>query len=46
MAEMKSIRDRFDPYGGRAIGSREMLDSKEAEYGVRCCTSTKVRTSR
>jgi beta-galactosidase len=33
MKEMKSIRDRFDPYGGRAIGSREMLDSKVAEYG-------------
>lgn len=33
MAEMKAIRDRFDPYGGRAIGSREMLDSKIAEYG-------------
>jgi hypothetical protein len=33
MAEMKDIRDEFDPYGGRAIGSREMLDSKVAEYG-------------
>lgn len=33
MAEMKAIRDRFDPHGGRAIGSREMLDSKLAEYG-------------
>jgi beta-galactosidase/beta-glucuronidase len=33
MAEMKEIRDLYDPYGGRAIGSREMLDSKEAEYG-------------
>ncbi|HEY0041668.1 MAG TPA: DUF4982 domain-containing protein, partial [Flavisolibacter sp.] len=33
MAEMKSIRDQFDPNGGRAIGSREMLDSKTAEYG-------------
>jgi hypothetical protein len=33
MAEMIAIRDQFDPYGGRAIGSREMLDSKLAEYG-------------
>ena len=33
MSEMKAIRDRFDPYGGRAIGSREMLDIDEAEYG-------------
>nr|MBP6687658.1 DUF4982 domain-containing protein [Lacibacter sp.] len=33
MKEMKAIRDKYDPFGGRAIGSREMLDSKEAEYG-------------
>lgn len=33
MIEMKGIRDRFDPFGGRAIGSREMLDIDEAEYG-------------
>jgi len=33
MHEMKSIRDTYDPFGGRAIGSREMLDSQEAEYG-------------
>ena len=33
MAELKAIRDRFDPKGGRAIGSREMLDSTIAEYG-------------
>ena len=33
MAEMKAIRDLYDPYGGRASGSREMLDSKIAEYG-------------
>ncbi|MFT4092755.1 MAG: DUF4982 domain-containing protein [Niabella sp.] len=31
--EMKAIRDTYDPQGGRAIGSREMLDSKVAEYG-------------
>ncbi len=33
MAELKSVRDQFDPHGGRAIGSREMLSSKVAEYG-------------
>lgn len=33
MAEMKAIRDQYDPYGGRAIGSREMLDSHIAEWG-------------
>ncbi len=33
MAEMKHIRDCWDPYGGRAIGCREMLDSQIAEYG-------------
>ena len=33
MLEMKAIRDEFDPNGGRAIGSREMLDIDEAEYG-------------
>lgn len=33
MQEMKAIRDQYDPHGGRAIGSREMLNSKAAEYG-------------
>lgn len=33
MREMKALRDTFDPHGGRAIGSREMLGSREAEYG-------------
>ncbi|HSC55490.1 MAG TPA: DUF4982 domain-containing protein [Phnomibacter sp.] len=33
MKEMKTVRDQYDPQGGRAIGSREMLDSKAAEYG-------------
>lgn len=33
MKEMKAIRDVFDPHGGRAIGSREMLDIPEAEFG-------------
>ena len=34
MAEMKAIRNVYDPHGGRAIGSREMLsNTTEAEYG-------------
>ena len=33
MQEMKEIRNLYDPNGGRAIGSREMLDIPEAEYG-------------
>jgi beta-galactosidase len=33
MAEMNGLRDRYDPHGGRASGSREMLDSKVAEWG-------------
>ncbi len=33
MLEMKVIRDLYDPFGGRAIGAREILDIREAEYG-------------
>ena len=36
MQEMKALRDRFDPHGGRASGSREMLSTRlqqVAEYG-------------
>lgn len=33
MLEMKEIRDLYDYHGGRAIGSREMLDIRDAEYG-------------
>ncbi len=33
MLEMIEIRDKYDFYGGRAIGSREMLDIRESEYG-------------
>ena len=33
MAEMRALRDKYDPHGGRAAGSREMLDSRIAEYG-------------
>ncbi|HEY7087275.1 MAG TPA: DUF4982 domain-containing protein [Tepidisphaeraceae bacterium] len=33
MAQMKKVRDQYDPHGGRAIGAREMMGSKTAEYG-------------
>ncbi len=33
MKELIAIRDMYDPHGGRATGSREMLDIDEAEYG-------------
>ncbi|KAF1951980.1 glycoside hydrolase family 2 sugar binding protein [Byssothecium circinans] len=33
MKELNEIRDLYDPKGGRASGSREMLDSKVAEFG-------------
>ncbi|HLP75841.1 MAG TPA: DUF4982 domain-containing protein, partial [Candidatus Paceibacterota bacterium] len=33
MREMKAVRDRYDPHGGRAIGARDMLGSEVAEYG-------------
>lgn len=33
MKEMIAIKEEYDPNGGRAIGSREMLDIREAEYG-------------
>lgn len=33
MNDMKALRDMYDPYGGRAIGSREMLDVDNAEWG-------------
>jgi beta-galactosidase/beta-glucuronidase len=33
MKDMYDLKYKYDPNGGRAIGSREMLDSKVAEYG-------------
>jgi beta-galactosidase len=33
MKEMKDIRDKYDPHGGRAIGCRNMMGSNVAEYG-------------
>jgi beta-galactosidase len=33
MVQMKGIRNQYDPYGGRAIGAREMMGSTNAEYG-------------
>ncbi|OAM89031.1 DUF4982 domain-containing protein [Termitidicoccus mucosus] len=33
MTQMKTLRDKYDPHGGRASGSRDMLNSRVAEYG-------------
>lgn len=33
MRDLLVVRNKYDPFGGRAIGSREMLDIEEAEYG-------------
>lgn len=33
MQELIELRNRFDPHGGRAMGSREMLGSATAEWG-------------
>jgi beta-galactosidase len=33
MADMLAVKNTFDPHGGRAIGSREMLGSTTAQYG-------------
>ena len=33
LIELKHLRDLYDPHGGRAVGSREMLDIDESEYG-------------
>ncbi|RYP51028.1 hypothetical protein DL769_010874 [Monosporascus sp. CRB-8-3] len=33
MQEMKDLRDKYDPYGGRAAGCREMMGSSVAEFG-------------
>ena len=33
MQQMRALRDQYDPHGGRAAGSREMLNSKVAEFG-------------
>jgi len=44
MAEMKAVRDRFDPHGGRAIGAREMLDDHIAEYGGEMLYTNKSAT--
>jgi hypothetical protein len=44
MQEMKDIRNQYDANGGRAIGSREMLDSKTAEYGGEMLYTNKSAT--
>lgn len=46
MLDMKAIRDKYDPFGGRAIGSREMLDIREAEWEEKCCISIRVNIIR
>jgi len=33
MRELVALRDSYDPHGGRAMGSREMLRSRVAEWG-------------
>ena len=33
MADLRAIRDQYDPHGGRASGCRNMLYSEVAEYG-------------
>lgn len=33
LLELKHLRNLYDPHGGRAVGSREMLDINESEYG-------------
>ena len=33
MRDMLAQRDKFDPHGGRAMGCRNMLSSKSAEWG-------------
>jgi beta-galactosidase len=33
MKEMQAIHERYDPWGGRAMGSREMLGSPTAQWG-------------
>lgn len=33
MGQMLAVKQQYDPHGGRAIGSREMMGSKTAEYG-------------
>ena len=33
MLELLAVRDKYDPHGGRAMGSREMLASETAEWG-------------
>jgi hypothetical protein len=44
MRQIKALRDQFDPHGGRAAGSREMLGSTEAEYGGEMLYINKSRT--
>jgi hypothetical protein len=44
MQDMLAVRNQFDPHGGRASGSREMLASKTAEYGGEMLYINKSKT--
>jgi len=33
MRDLVRVRDQYDPHGGRAMGAREMLDSRVSEWG-------------
>ena len=47
MAEMKAIRDKYDPHGGRAVGSpRDARQQASPSTAARCSTSTRARASR
>lgn len=44
MRDMRALKEQYDPHGGRAIGSREMLNSKAAEYGGEMLYTNKSAT--
>jgi beta-galactosidase len=44
MADMLKVRNQYDPCGGRAIGSRNMLSTKVAEYGGEMLYINKSKT--
>jgi len=46
MVQMKGIRDQYDPFGGRAIGCREMVAARMPNMAVRCFTLTRAQRSR
>ena len=46
MQELKQLRDRYDPHGGRAIGCAKCSTAKSPSTAVRCSISTRAPTSR